>query len=79
MNDLIIELGFFENKCVIVKGLLQSEQLKRHMVIIGVDQSSSNIVMYKHRCMEKLRSYTKNLENSMINNSTRKLLNHKCY
>ena len=59
MNDLIIGVEFFEGGSVIIKGLLHSEQLKRYMVIIGVDQSLSKIVMYEHRCLEKLRSYTK--------------------
>ena len=36
--DLFIEIVSFEHKYVIIKGLLHSEQLKQHMVTIGVDQ-----------------------------------------
>ena len=34
--DLIIDIESFENKCVIIKGLLQSDRLKQHMVAIGL-------------------------------------------
>ena len=65
--DLIIEIESFEKKCVILKGLLQSDQLKQYMVNIGIDQSLSNCAMYENRCLEKSRNYTRLMENSMIN------------
>ena len=36
--DLIFEIDPFEHQYLIIKGLLQSERLKQHMVTIGVDQ-----------------------------------------
>ena len=48
--DLILEIHSFEQKFVIIKGLLCSERPKQHMVTIGVDQSLSNSSMYEHRC-----------------------------
>ena len=46
--DLIIEIKSLEQKCVILKGLLQSDQLKQYMVTIGIYQSLSNCEMYEH-------------------------------
>ena len=36
--NAIFEIDSFEQQCVIIKGLLQYEQLEKHMVAIGVDQ-----------------------------------------
>ena len=44
--DSIIESYSFDKQCLILKVLLQSEQTKQHMVIIGVDQSLSNSALY---------------------------------
>ena len=55
-----------------MKGLLQLDQLKQHMVTIGIDQLLSDCAMYEHRFMEKLRNYTHLLENEMINFSLKK-------
>ena len=46
--DLIIEIKSLEQKCVILKGLLQSDQLKQYMVTIEIYQSLSNCEMYEH-------------------------------
>ena len=35
--DLILEIELFEQQCVILKLLLQSDRLKQHMVTIGID------------------------------------------
>ena len=40
-----------EEQSVILNGLLQSGQLKQHMVTIGIDQSLSKCTMYEHRCL----------------------------
>ena len=37
-----------EQQRVILKGLLQSDRLKKHMVTIGIDQLLSNCAMYEH-------------------------------
>ena len=52
---LIIDIESFEQKCVILRGLLQSYQPKQYMVTIGIDQSLSNSTMYSHRCMENIK------------------------
>ena len=44
------------------------------MVTIGIDQVLSNIVLYKHRCLEISRNYTHILENSTTNSSIKLLL-----
>ena len=35
---LIIEIESFEQQHVSLKGLIQSDRLKKHMVTIGIDQ-----------------------------------------
>ena len=79
MVDTIIYIDSFEQKFVILKGLLQSELPKQHMVVIGVDQSLSNRALYKHRCLENIRIYTNWLENVMINLRTRQFLKMSWY
>ena len=49
--DTIIDIDSFDHKCVIIKGLLQSEQLKK-MVMIGVDQSLINSALHEHKFIE---------------------------
>ena len=44
--DSIIEINSFENKCVIIKGLFQSERLKQHMATIVINKSLSNCAIY---------------------------------
>ena len=39
--DLILDIESFEQQCVIIRGLLQSDRLKQHMVTIGIDQALS--------------------------------------
>ena len=53
--DLILEIESFEQHCVILKGLFQSDQLKQYMVTIGIDQSLSNCEIYKHRCLKNIK------------------------
>ena len=54
-DNTIIDVDSFDQKCIIIKGLLQSEILKQHMVIIGAEQSLSNSALYKHRCLENTK------------------------
>ena len=53
--DTIIDIDSFEYQCVILKVLLQSERLKQHMVIIGMDQYLSNSAFYESRCLENIK------------------------
>ena len=59
MIDLIIEIEWSEQQCVIIKELLRSERPKQHMVTIGVNQSLSNNAMYEHICMENIKKLYK--------------------
>ena len=52
---LIIQIHSFEHQCVIIKGLLNSEKLKQHVVSIGVEQSLSNCAMHEHRCLLNIK------------------------
>ena len=53
--DLILEIESFEQQRVIIKGLLHSYHLKKHMVIIEIDQLLINCEMYEHRCLENIK------------------------
>ena len=75
--DLIFEIESFEQKCVIIKLLLQSHGLKQHMVTIGIDKPLSNSVIYEHRCQEIEINFTHLLVNGMINRSIKLLLKRK--
>ena len=57
--DTIIEINSFKQKCFIIKELLQSEQLKQHIVIIGMNQSLSNSDLYEHRCLKNIKKLYK--------------------
>ena len=51
----IFEIESFEQQCVIIKNLLQSEQLKIHMANIGIDKSLMNSALYEHICLENMK------------------------
>ena len=55
MIESIIEIKSFDHMCVIIKGLFNSEQLKKQIVIIVVYQSLGNSAMYKHRYLEIIK------------------------
>ena len=48
---LILEIQSFYQKCVIIKGLLNSEQMYQQMVTVGADQSSITSAIYEHICL----------------------------
>ena len=54
MVDLILDIESFEQKHFILKGLLQSDQLKQHMVIILICQLSNDSAMYEHSCLKNI-------------------------
>ena len=56
VNDTILDIDSFGHHFVVLKGLLQSELSKQHMVIIGVNQSLSNSALYEHRCLENVKN-----------------------
>ena len=46
VTETIFEIESLEQKCVIIKGLLQPEQQKQHMYTIGEEKLLSNIDVY---------------------------------
>ena len=53
--DLILKIESFEQRCVIIKGLFQSVQLKQHIVTIGIYQLLSNSAIYERRCLGNIK------------------------
>ena len=49
--DYVLSVDIFEQKCVVLKGVLQSLRLKYHVQTIGIDQSLSNNALYEHKCL----------------------------
>ena len=52
---VILDIESFEQQCFFLKGFLQSDQLKQHMVTIESYQTWSKCVMYKHMCLENIK------------------------
>ena len=48
----MVEIELFEKQFSILKGLLQSDRLRKGMLTIVIYQSLSNYTMYEYRCME---------------------------
>ena len=46
--DYVLSIDKFEQKCVFLKGMLQSPSLKDHMKTIGINQSLSNSAHFEH-------------------------------
>ena len=59
--DSVLPIDKFEQKCVALKGMLQSLRLKYHVQTIGIDQSLSNNAIYEHKCLENIKNYTNKL------------------
>ena len=55
----IFEIESFEKQCFIIKRLLQSEQIKRHMAAIGKDKSLINSTLYEYICLENMKKLYK--------------------
>ena len=60
--DTILYIDSFDQKCVIIKKLLQSELLKQHMVNIGAYQSLNTSDLYEHICLENIKVLYKSAE-----------------
>ena len=50
-----MSIVLFEQKCVIIKEVLNLEQRKKNIITIGVDQSLSNSALYGHRYLENIK------------------------
>ena len=57
--DYVISIDTFEQKCVVLKGMLQSPQLKYHVNTIGIDQSLSNNALFEHTCLPNIKKLFK--------------------
>ena len=53
------DIDSFDQKFVILIGLLQPEILKQHMVIIDVNQSLRNSALYENKCLEIIKNLCK--------------------
>ena len=59
MIDYVLSIDTFEQKCVVLKGVLQSPRVKYHVQIIGIDLSLSNNAIHKHKCLENIKKLYK--------------------
>ena len=57
--DYVLSVDTFEQQCFVLKGMLQSPQLKDHVQTIGIDQYLSNNAVYEHKCLENIKKLYK--------------------
>ena len=57
--DCIPSIDTFEQKCVVLKGMLQSLLPKDHVQTIGIDQSLINNDIYQQKCLENIKKLYK--------------------
>ena len=57
--DSILSIDTFEQKCVVIKGMLQSPLLKYHVHTIGIDPSLINNTIYEKKCLENIKKLYK--------------------
>ena len=72
--DSVIYIDTFEQQCVLLKGILQSPQLKYHIQTIGIHPSLSNNAIYEHKCLENNKNITKKLISVTTNNNSKTFL-----
>ena len=53
--DSVLKIDKFEQKCVVLKDMLQSPRLKYHVHTIGIHRSLSKKSIYEHKCLEKIK------------------------
>ena len=58
--DYVLSIDTFEQKCVVLKCMLQSPCLKDHMKTIGIDQSLSNSAIFENMCLQNTNKLYKN-------------------
>ena len=51
----ILSIDTFEQKCVVIKGMLQSSRLEYLMKTIGIDQSLSNRPSVEHKYFNNIK------------------------
>ena len=55
----ILDIDSFDQKCVIIKGLLHSNQLKNTLFILGLTNISVTVICINIDVWKKSRSYTR--------------------
>ena len=53
--DYVLSIDTFEQKCVILRVMLQSPRLKDHVQTIGNQPSLSNNSIYEHKCLKNTK------------------------
>ena len=53
--DYVLSIDTFEQQCVVLKGMLQSQRLKDRVQTIGIHPSLSNNDIYEHNCLENIK------------------------
>ena len=67
----VLSVDKFEQKYVVIKGMLQSLRLKYHVQTIRIDPSLSNNAIYEQKCLEKSKKYTNKLVSVMTSNNSK--------
>ena len=57
--DSILSIDTCEQKCVVLKGMLQSPHIKDHMKTIGIHQFLRNNSLYEHKYLQKINKLYK--------------------
>ena len=67
--DYVLSIDTFKHQCVVLKGMLQSTQLKDPVQTIGIDQYLSNNVYMNTNFLKTWKSYTNNLASVTTSNN----------
>ena len=59
----VISIDTFEQKCVVLKGMLKSPRLKDRVQTIGIEQYLSNNYIYEHNFLENIKKLYKQAGN----------------
>ena len=57
--DYVLSIYTFKQKCVVLKGMMQSPRLKDHEQTIGIHPSLSNNDIYEHKFLENIKKLYK--------------------
>ena len=57
--DSVLSIDTFEQKCVLLKGMLQLLCLKDYVQTISIYQSLSNNALYEQKCLQNIKNLYK--------------------
>ena len=57
--DSVLSIHIFQQHCVVLKIILQSQRSKNHVQTIGIDQSLSNNAIFENKCLENIKTLHK--------------------